>query len=224
MLYAQTDCYAAELSFLLNITVSSFAFILCWPKRAWLLLLWHSKYLWSLPQNFLSTSVGGPWSERNHGKPAINWIVGQSFCLQTQGWLVNWLSGKAGDKELLWNSVLRFSTIHLLEKVWCTWPLNDLNPAAQMCSGKQIFQVSFSYVCSFLTQRIPDNDFHKNWCYILCLSWISQREQPLLGFNSQVIVQNHVPRQKCVPKSCSKTPILSRIFFLWFFLFYFNTF
>lgn len=177
--------------------MSSFAFILCWPRRAWLLLLWHSKYLWSLPQNFLWTSVGGLWSERNHGRAAINWIVGQTFCLQTQSWHVNWLCRKAGDTQRdAVKHMLRLSTIHLLGQPWCTWPWNDPDPAAQMCSGKQMFQVSFSHVCSLLLQRIPNNGFHKNWCYILCLCWISQNKQPLLGFNSQEIVQNRVPIQK----------------------------
>lgn len=175
--------------------MSSFAFILCWPKRVWLLLLWHSKYLWSFPRHFLWTSVPGPWSERCHGRAAINWIMGQIFCLQTQGWLVSWLSGKAGyTQRAAVKQSAEAKHKAALEQAWCTWTLNDPDPAADMCSGKSNPPVKFSYVCSFLIQRIPNNDFHKNWCYILCVSWVSQKKHLLLGFNSQVIVQNSVPR------------------------------
>lgn len=201
--------------------MSSFAFTLCWSKRPWLLQLWHNKYLWSLPQHFLGTSAGGPWSARCHGRAAINWIVGQTFCLQTRSSLTcevtlwkGWIHTKSWCGTASWGS----TQCHLLRQAWCTQPLNDPDPAEEMCKGKSSFPVSISYVCSFLIQRIPNNDFYKNWCYILCLSWISQKNQLLLEFNSQVIVQNRVPRQKY---DRQYYPGFS---FCGSFFFYFNTF
>lgn len=107
-----------------------------------------------------------------------------------------WKGSLGPDKELVWNSVLRLTQCHLLQQAWCAWPLNDPDPAAEMCSGKSNFPVPFSYVCSFLIQRVPNNDFIRTDAISFVSVWISQKKQPLLGFNSQVIVQNCVPRQK----------------------------
>lgn len=87
----------------------------------------------------------------------------------------------------------RLTQCQVLQQVWSQG--RTLGPDTEMCSGRSNFPGSFPHVYSLLIQRISNHLSRKINTISFISVWISQKNQPLLEFKSQVIVQNHVPRQ-----------------------------
>lgn len=67
----------------------------------------------------------------------------------------------------------------------------------QRCAqGSQIFQCPFLMYVHFWSREYQIMISIRTDAISFVSVWISQKKQPLLGFNSQVIVQNRAPRQK----------------------------